>query len=51
MKDVILESTNFFLYVMNKDIIKTLISNLVHTMRFWNNLHQVRSKSKDWKVK
>jgi hypothetical protein len=20
-------------------------------MRFWNNLHQVRSKSKDWKAK
>jgi hypothetical protein len=23
----------------------TNISNLVHTTRFWNNLHQVRSKS------
>jgi len=20
----------------------------VHTTRFWNNLHQVRSQSKDW---
>jgi hypothetical protein len=27
------------------------MSNLVHTTRFWNNLHQVRSKSKDWKAK
>ena len=26
------------------------ISNLVHKTRFWNNLHQVRSKSKDWKL-
>jgi hypothetical protein len=25
-------------------IIKTEISNLVHTTRFWNNLHHVRSK-------
>jgi hypothetical protein len=24
------------------------ISNLVHTTRFWNNLHHVRSKLKDW---
>ena len=31
--------------------IKTLISNLVPTTHFWNNLHQVRSKSKDWKAK
>jgi hypothetical protein len=23
----------------------------VYTTRFWNNLHQVRSKSKGWKVK
>jgi len=23
----------------------------VHTTRFWNNLHQVHSRSKDWKVK
>jgi hypothetical protein len=23
----------------------------VCTTRFWNNLHEVRSKSKDWKVK
>jgi len=22
----------------------------VHTTRFWNNLHQVRSKPKDWKA-
>ena len=32
-------------------IIKTLISNLVRTTRFWNNLYQVRSKSKYWKDK
>ena len=35
-------------------VIKTKISNLVHTMhttRFWNKLHQVRSKSKDRKAK
>jgi hypothetical protein len=24
---------------------------LLGTARFWNNLHQVRSKSKDWKAK
>jgi len=22
-----------------------------HTTRFWNNLHQVHSKAKDWKTK
>ena len=32
-------------------IIKTLISNIVGTTRFWNNLYQVRSKSKYWKAK
>ena len=31
--------------------LKTQISNLVHTTRLWNNLHQIRSKSKDWKAK
>jgi hypothetical protein len=31
--------------------IKTLISNLLHTARFWDNLHQVRSISKYWKAK
>jgi hypothetical protein len=25
--------------------------NLVRMTRFWNNLHQVISKSKDWKAK
>jgi len=29
--------------------IKTQILNLVRKTCFWNNLHQVRSKSKDWK--
>ena len=32
-------------------LIKTYISNLVRTTPFWNNLHQVRSKLKDWKAK
>ena len=27
------------------------ISNSVHTTRFWNNVHQVRSKSKSGKAK
>jgi len=40
-----IRTTNVFI------IIKTKISNLVRTTRFWNNLHQVRSKSKDWKAK
>ena len=31
----------------NKDV----ESNLVNTTRFWNNLHQVLSKLKDWKAK
>jgi hypothetical protein len=31
--------------------IQTWISNVVLTRRFWNNLHQVRSKSKDLKAK
>ena len=26
------------------------ISNLARMTRFWNNLHQVRSNSKDWKT-
>ena len=30
--------------------IQSYISNLVLTMRSWNNLHQVRPKSKDWKA-
>jgi len=30
---------------------KTLISNLVHTTRFWNNLHQLCSYSNDWSAK
>ena len=30
---------------------KTQMSNLVRTTRFWNNLHQTRSKPKDLKVK
>jgi hypothetical protein len=45
------------LYILNntqqmkqKCFIKTLIANLVRTARFWNNPHQIRSKSKDWKA-
>jgi len=30
---------------------KYVISNLVRTTRFWNNFHQVRSKSKGCKAK
>ena len=33
------------------ELIHTQISNLVRKMRFWNNVHQVRSKSKDYKDK
>ena len=29
-------------------MIKTYISNLVRTTHFWNNRHQICSKSKDW---
>jgi hypothetical protein len=36
------------IYFLNKNVD---ISNLVRTTRFWNNLHQVRLKSKDWKAK
>jgi hypothetical protein len=31
--------------------VDTSISNLMHTTCFWNNLHHVLSKSKDWKAK
>jgi len=31
-------------------IMKTQISNLVRTTRFWNNRNQVRSRSTDWKA-
>jgi len=27
-----------------------MISHLVCTTRFWNNLHQVHSRSTDWKA-
>jgi len=30
---------------------KAQISYLVHTTRFWNNLHPARSRSNDWKTK
>ena len=29
-------------------VIKTLISDLVHMMRLWNNPHLAHSKSTDW---
>jgi hypothetical protein len=42
-------TTRRIIIIMHKDgVNKTLISNLVRTTRFWNNLHQVRSSSKDW---
>lgn len=31
--------------------IKSHIPTLLRTVRFWNNLHHVRLKSKDWKAK
>ena len=39
-------------FIMNNSfiMITTQISNLVRTMRFWNNLHQIGSKSKVWKA-
>jgi len=37
--------------VTKANVIKRYISNLVHTARFWNNLLQVRSKSKNWRAK
>jgi len=36
--------------ILYSKTIKTYLSNLVRTTRFWNNLHQVLSISKDWKV-
>jgi len=30
---------------------KNIYITLVRTARFWNNLNQVRSKSKGWKAK
>ena len=35
----------------NKPLNIFTLSNLIPTMHFWNNLHQVSSNSKDWKVK
>jgi len=37
--------------VTNSPSTMIVLSNLVCTTRFWNKLHQVRSKSKDWKAK
>ena len=31
--------------------IHTYILNVVRTTRYWNNIHQVCSKLKDWKAK
>jgi hypothetical protein len=36
---------------LKNTLIKTWISNLVYTTRFWNNLHQARSSSNDRKAK
>ena len=41
---------NLYFYC-SQCLIKTYISNLVHTTRFCNNHHQVRSKSKYCKAK
>jgi len=42
-------------YIHNHNLhrheIKTEISKLVRTTRFWNSVHQVRSNCKDWKAK
>ena len=34
-----------------KHAVPSVDINLVHTARFWKNLHQVCSRSKDWKAK
>jgi hypothetical protein len=31
-------------------LLERSIKNLVHTTRFWNNHHQIRSKEKVWKA-
>ena len=55
-----LDVTGFFIFIyktigidklLNAFRMKTYISNLVRTTRSWSNIHQVRSKSTDWKVK
>ena len=37
--------------VKHQSINQSIKSNLVRTTRFWNNLHQIHSKSKHWKDK
>jgi hypothetical protein len=39
-----------FRYIQSRKIEKNP-NKLLGTMRFWNNHHQVRSKSKEWKTK
>ena len=36
-------------YLFNKKNVSK--SHFVRTTRFWNNIHQVHSKSKGWKTK
>jgi uncharacterized membrane protein len=43
-----LTQSTMLAFIITLHKIKTYISNLVSTTRFWNNLHQVHSKSKDW---
>jgi hypothetical protein len=35
---------------MNENMLVALLSNLARTTRFWNNLHQVRSKSQNQNI-
>jgi len=41
---------HIMLYRIHLVMIVDLVSNLVDTTCFWKNLHQVRSRSKDWKA-
>jgi hypothetical protein len=41
-------SEQVFRYIMAR--IKTYISNLVHTTHYWNDLRQVRSNPKYWRI-
>jgi hypothetical protein len=49
---------NSFVFIVRKDkngnsilVKENVLSTLVGTTRFWNNLQQVRSKSEHWKDK
>ena len=52
--NVNVENFFYFFFILKIDIkylLKPQIYNLVHTTRFWNNLHQGHSQSKNWKAK